>query len=126
MAGLAAQGRGWSSEDAFGTNASTLRLLFRDAAAAEPPVAATGQITVEWWKQWAGDVHVRRILAAVVRRALGVPEATRVFLETPRRRPPARRGQPRKQAHTREELHRIRGAAAATVRAGRLRIAANT
>ncbi|MFI0220522.1 hypothetical protein [Streptomyces lydicus] len=126
VAGLAAQGRGWGSEDTYQTNASTLRLLFRDAAAAEPPVTATGQITVEWWKQWTGDIHVRRVLAAVVRRAPGVPEATRVFLQTPRRRPPARRGRPRKQAHTREELRRIRDAAAATVRAGRLRIAANT
>ncbi|MFD7931619.1 hypothetical protein [Streptomyces sp. NPDC059742] len=49
-----------------------------------------------------------------------------MLLQTPRRRPPARRGRPRKQAHTREELRRIRDAAAATVRAGRLRIAANT
>jgi hypothetical protein len=48
-----------------------------------------------------------------------------VFLQTPRRRPSARRGRRRKQAHTREELRRIRDAAAATVRAGRLRIAAN-
>jgi hypothetical protein len=125
VAGLAAQGRGWGSEDTYQTNASTLRLLFRDAAAAEPPVAATGQITVEWWKKWTGDIHVRRVLAAVVRRAPGVPEATRVFLQTPRRRPSARRGRRRKQAHTREELRRIRDAAAATVRAGRLRIAAN-
>ncbi|MFD8909322.1 hypothetical protein ACFV0K_31595, partial [Streptomyces sp. NPDC059586] len=55
-----------------------------------------------------------------------VPEATRVPAGRPRRRPPARRGRPRKQAHTREELRRIRDAAAAAVRAGRLRIAANT
>ncbi|MGW0868989.1 hypothetical protein ACWD3Z_00720 [Streptomyces sp. NPDC002740] len=41
-------------------------------------------------------------------------------------RPPARRGRRRKEAHTREELKTIRTAAAATVRAGRLRIAANT
>lgn len=47
-------------------------------------------------------------------------------LQTPRRRPPARRGQPRKQAHTREELRRVPDAAAATVRAARLRIAATT
>ncbi|MEU8544534.1 hypothetical protein AB0C52_31835 [Streptomyces sp. NPDC048717] len=126
VAALAAQGRGWGSQDTYLTNVGALKLLFKDAAAAEPPVAATGQITVEWWKQWSGDIHVRRVLAAVVRRAPGVPEATRVFMERPRRRPPARRGRPRKQAHTREELRRIRDAAAATVRAGRLRIAANT
>ncbi|MFF3342957.1 hypothetical protein [Streptomyces flavidovirens] len=125
VAALAAQGRGWGSQDTYQTNASTLKLLFKHPAAAEPPVAATEQITVEWWKQWSGDIHVRRVLAAVVRRAPGVPEATQVFMETPRRRPSARRGCPRKQAHTREELRRIRDAAAATVRAGRLRIAAN-
>ncbi|MFD8565150.1 hypothetical protein ACFV1N_48470 [Streptosporangium canum] len=126
VAALAAQGRGWGSEDTYRTNARTLRLFFKEAAAAEPPVTATGQITVEWWKKWTGEIHVRRVLAAVVRRAPGVPEATRVFMETPRRRPPARRGQRRKEAHTREELKTIRTAAAATVRAGRLRIAANT
>lgn len=57
VAGLAAQGRGWGSEDTYQTNASTLRLLFKDAAAADPPVAATGQITVEWWKQWATSTY---------------------------------------------------------------------
>ncbi|MFD8907239.1 hypothetical protein, partial [Streptomyces sp. NPDC059586] len=41
---VTAQGRGWGSEDTYQMNASTLRLLFRDAAASEPPVAATGQI----------------------------------------------------------------------------------
>ncbi|MFD4247301.1 hypothetical protein ACFWP3_37795 [Streptomyces sp. NPDC058525] len=123
---LGPQGRGWGSQDTYQTNAGALKLLFKDAASAEPPVAATGQVTVEWWKQWSGDIRVRRVLAAVIRRAPGVREATRVFMETPRRRPPARRGRPRKQAHTREELRRIRDAAAATVRAGRLRIAANT
>ncbi len=49
-----------------------------------------------------------------------------MFLQTPRRRPSTRRERPRKQAHAREELRWIRDAAAATVRAGRLRIAANT
>ncbi|MBZ3908533.1 hypothetical protein [Streptomyces griseiscabiei] len=126
VAALAAQGRGWGSEDTYRTNARTLRLFLKAAAAAEPPVTSTGQITVEWWKKWSGDIHVRRVLAAVVRRAPGVPEATRVFMETPRRRPPARRGRRRKEAHTREELKTIRTGAAATVRAGRLRIAANT
>ncbi|MFB8776303.1 hypothetical protein [Streptomyces broussonetiae] len=126
VAALAAQGRGWDSEATYSSNVGTLRLFFKDAAAAEPPLTTTAQITVEWWKHWTGDIHVRRVLAAVVRRAPGVPETTRVFLETPRRRPPARRGRRRKQAHTREELKAIRDAAAATVRAGRLRIAANT
>ncbi|QDO45841.1 hypothetical protein FNV62_55015 [Streptomyces sp. RLB3-17] len=126
VAALAAQGRGWDSAATYGSNVGTLKLFFKDAAAAEPPITSTSQVTVEWWKQWTGGIHVRRVLAAVVRRAPGVPGATRAFLETPRRRPPARRGRRRKQAHTRQELKTIRDAAAATVRAGRLRIAANT
>ncbi|AZP22897.1 hypothetical protein EJC51_46860 [Streptomyces aquilus] len=100
VAALAAQGRGWGSQDTYQTNTSTLKLLFKHAAAAEPPVTATEHITVEWWKQWSGDIHVRRVLAAVVRRAPGVPEATRVFMETPRRRPPARRGRRRHASNT--------------------------
>lgn len=51
VAALAAQGRGWGSRDTYQSNVGALKLLFKDAAAAEPPVAATGQITVEWWKQ---------------------------------------------------------------------------
>ncbi|OEV10549.1 hypothetical protein [Streptomyces nanshensis] len=126
VAALAEQGQGWDSAATYGSNVGTLRLFFKDAAAAEPPITTTSQITAEWWKQWTGDLHIRRVLAAVVRRARGVPETTRSFMETPRRRPPARRGTRRKQAHTREELKAIRDAAAATVRAGRLRVAANT
>ncbi|OEJ22081.1 hypothetical protein AR457_40030 [Streptomyces agglomeratus] len=125
VAALAAQGQGWGSEDTYRTIARTLRLFFKEAATAEPPVTSTEQITVEWWEE-VDRRHPCPPLAAVIRRAPGLPEATRVFMETPRRRPPARRGRRRKEAHTREELKTIRNAAAATVRAGRLRIAANT
>ncbi|TFV30090.1 hypothetical protein E4K10_47805 [Streptomyces sp. T1317-0309] len=129
VAGLAAQGGGWSSEDTYQTNASTLRLLFRDAAAAEPPVAATKQARSQvggWWSMDRRDPRRPWSLAAGgVRRAPGAGGDAGVPADAARR-PPARRGRPRKQAHTREELRRIRDAAAATVRAGRLRIAANT
>ncbi|MFE5372774.1 hypothetical protein [Streptomyces mirabilis] len=126
VAALAAQGAGWDSADTWRTMVRTLRLFLKDAATAEPPITSAAQISVDWWKQWTGDVHTRRVLAAVVRRAPDVPESTRMFLQTPRRRPPARRGRRRKKAHTQEELRTIRDAAAATVRGARLRIAENT
>ncbi|MFB8290201.1 hypothetical protein [Kitasatospora purpeofusca] len=127
VAALAEQGRGWDSADTWRTGARTLRLFLKDAAAADPPITSADRITTDWWKTWAGDVHTRRVLAAVLRRVPDLPEATRAFLDKPRRRPPARRAaERRKQAHTRAELATVRAAAAATVRAGRRRIAANT
>ncbi|KOV84717.1 hypothetical protein [Nocardia sp. NRRL S-836] len=123
---FAEQGRGWDSAETYRTNGRTLRLLFNVATASEPPVTSVAEITITWWTRWAGDVHTRRVLSAIIRRAPGLPEATWVFLERPRRRPLARRGTRRKRAHTWEELKVIRDAAAATVRAGRRRIAANT
>jgi hypothetical protein len=126
VAALAAQGRGWDSAETYRSQAQTLRMFLKDAAEAELPITSIGEVTAQWWKQWAGDVHTRRVLAAVIRRAPGLPDATRAFLQTPRRRPPARRGTRRKQAHTRNELKVIRDAAAATVHASRRRIAANT
>ncbi|WP_327075047.1 hypothetical protein OG196_39645 [Kitasatospora purpeofusca] len=126
VAALVEQGRDWDSADTWRSQARMLRMFFREAAAADPPIASAGQVTTDWWKAWVGDAHNRRVLAAVLRRVPDLPEVTRVFMEKPQRQSAARRVRGSKQAHTRAELTTVRAAAAATVRAGRLRIAANT
>lgn len=113
----------WTSRETYRMRARILRRFLRDAAAAEPPITAVHQISVTWWKQWSQVSQGRRDFGPVLKDSAQLPEQTRAFLEAWRRRSVADRqaAQP-KRAHSKAELKAVRDAAAATVRAARLRI----
>ncbi|WP_405450621.1 hypothetical protein OG350_27010 [Streptomyces achromogenes] len=113
----------WTSRETYRTRARTLHRFLQDAAAAEPPITAVDQISVSWWKQWSRGTQGRRYLGPVLKDSAHLPEQTRAYLAAWRRRPAVdRQGAKPKRAHSRAELKTVRDAAAATVRAARLRI----
>ncbi|WP_181649900.1 hypothetical protein [Streptomyces sp. WAC00263] len=116
----------WTSESSYETSARVGRKFLRDAAAAEPPITAVDQISVAWWKSWNQGVSGRRNFRSVLQASDRLPEATRAYMATPRRRPvTVRRSVGAKRAHSKAELKMVRDAAAATVRSARLRIEEN-
>ncbi|WHM36281.1 hypothetical protein [Streptomyces sp. BPTC-684] len=116
----------WTSKETYRTRARILRRFLRDAAAAEPPITAVHQVSVTWWKQWSQVSQGRRDFGPVLKDSVQLPEQTRAYLETWRRRPVAdRQAAKPKRAHSKAELKAVRDAAAATVRAARLRIQDN-